>query len=49
MGIHEELKKLGYTFEYERPRGEDRLEVWTNKAPGMAVRFEWMKVDENQL
>ena len=48
MGIHEELKKQGYVFEYERARGEDRIEVWTNKDAQMAVRIEWMKMDEKQ-
>jgi len=49
MGIHEALQKEGYVFEYERTRGEDRIEVWTNTNAGMAVRIEWMKMDEKQL
>ena len=30
MGIGEELKKMGYQFEYESGDSEDRTEVWTN-------------------
>ena len=47
MGIHEELQKQGYVFEYERPSGEDRIEVWTNQATKTAVRIEWIKIDED--
>jgi len=47
MGIHEELQKQGYVFEYERPSGEDRIEVWTNQATRTAVRIEWIKIDED--
>ena len=46
MGIGEELKKMGYQFEYESGDSEDRTEVWTNKEAGMAVRIEWMKLEE---
>ena len=47
MGIHKELQKEGYVFEYECTRGEDRIEVWTNKDARMAIRIEWMKIDED--
>ena len=47
MGIQEELKKQGYVFEYERARGKDRIEVWTNKGTRTAVRIEWIKIDED--
>ena len=47
MGIHDELRKQGYEFEYDRHDGEDRTEVWTNKKAGMAVRIEWLKIDED--
>ena len=46
MGIHEALREAGYQFEYERSRGEDRVEVWLNQDAKMAVRIEWLKVDE---
>ena len=46
MGIHDELKREGFKFEYERYNGEDRTEVWTNEKAGMAVRIEWLKVNE---
>ena len=45
MGIGEELKKMGYQFEYESGDSEDRTEVWTNEAVGMAVRIEWFRLD----
>ena len=45
MGIHDELRKLGYRFEYEHGNSEDRTEVWVNEEAGMAVRIEWMKVE----
>lgn len=44
MSIGEELRKLGYRFEYERTRDGERTEVWTNDEAGMAIRIEWMKV-----
>ena len=46
MGIHDELKRGGYKFEYERNNGEDRTEVWTSEMAGMAVRIEWLKMNE---
>ena len=46
MGIKEELKKQGYVFEYEHGCSEDRAEVWIDKEAKMAIRIEWMKVDE---
>ena len=46
MGIHDELKKMGYTFEYDYGDSEDRTEVWTNQEAGMAVRIEWMRIEE---
>ena len=46
MGIHDELRRTGYTFEYDYGDSEDRTEVWTNKEAGMAVRIEWMKIEE---
>jgi len=46
MGVGEELKKMGYQFEYESGDTEDRTEVWINKAVGMAVRIEWFRLDE---
>lgn len=46
MGIYEELKKMGYCFEYQHRRGKDRIEVWTNEEAEMAVRIEWMKIEE---
>jgi hypothetical protein len=46
MGIHDELKKMGYQFEYARGDSADRTEVWTNKKAGMAVRIEWFRLDE---
>ena len=46
MGIGEELKKMGYQFEYETGDSEDRTEVWINETVGMAVRIEWFRLDE---
>ena len=46
MGIYEELKKQGYVFDHEYGCSEDRAEVWVNKKAEMAVRLEWMKIDE---
>jgi len=46
MGIHDELRKMGYVFEYDYGDSEDRTEVWTNREAGMAVRIEWMKIEE---
>lgn len=46
MSFEEELKKMGYKFEYAQDEGGDRAEVWLNEEGGMAVRIEWMKVDE---
>ena len=46
MGIHDELRNMGYTFEYDYGDSEDRTEVWTNKEASMAVRIEWMKIEE---
>jgi len=46
MSISEELRKLGYRFEYERTGDGERTEVWTNEEAGMAVRIEWMKVHD---
>jgi hypothetical protein len=45
MGIGEELRKMGYQFEYETGDSEDRKEVWINKTAGMAVRIEWFRLD----
>ena len=44
MTIHDELRQLGYTLEYEYGPDEDRTEVWINEKAGMAVRIEWMRV-----
>ena len=46
MGIHNELTRMGYRFEYERGDSEERTEVWGNEAAGMAVRIEWFRLDE---
>ena len=46
MGIYEELAKQGYEFDNEYGCSEDRAEVWVNKKAKMAVRIEWMKIDE---
>ena len=46
MGIHDELTKMGYRFEYERGDSEERTEVWVNKEAGMAVRIEWFHLDD---
>ena len=46
MKIHDVLHEEGYCFEYERYRGEDRIEVWVNQKAKMAVRIEWLKIDE---
>jgi hypothetical protein len=45
MGVHNELRKLGYCFEYEHGDSEDRTEVWVNEPAEMAIRIEWMKVE----
>lgn len=46
MGIHEELGRMGYRFEYEHGDSEDRKEVWVNEEAGMAVRIEWFRLDK---
>ena len=46
MSIADELRNLGYKLEYEYGDSEDRTEVWVNKKAGMAVRIEWMRIDE---
>jgi len=45
MSVADELRRLGYRFEYERKDGDDRTEVWVNTVLGIAVRIEWMKVE----
>ena len=45
MSIADELRNLGYKFEYEHGDSEERTEVWINERAGMAVRIEWMRVD----
>ncbi|MFB3893968.1 MAG: hypothetical protein ACE15C_18315 [Phycisphaerae bacterium] len=45
MSVENELKKLGYKFEYAQDDGGDRTEVWINQDQGLAIRIEWMKVD----
>jgi len=45
MKIHDALRAEGYCFEYERNRGEDRIEVWINREAKMAVRMEWLKIE----
>ncbi len=45
MTIADELRSLGYKFEYEHGDSEERTEVWVNKKAGMAVRIEWMRVE----
>ena len=44
--IREALRAEGYAFEYDYGYGEDRTEVWVNEEAKMAVRIEWMKIDE---
>ena len=46
MGIREALREEGYVFEYDHGDGEDRIEVWINKKAKMAVRIEWLRIDE---
>jgi len=46
MGIAEELKKGGYDLEYERDEGGDHTEVWINRKARMAVKVQWLKMDE---
>ena len=46
MKVHDALLEDGYCFEYERTRGEDRVEVWVNREAQMALRIEWLKIDE---
>ena len=47
MGIREALREEGYVFEYDHGDGEDRTEVWINEKAKMAIRIEWMKIDED--
>lgn len=46
MKIQEALREEGFAFEYERMRGEDTVDVWVNRDAKMAVRIEWLKIDE---
>jgi len=45
MSIGDELRKLGYRFEYDHGDAEERTEVWVNDELRMAVRIEWMRID----
>ena len=45
MSIGDELRRLGYRFEYDYGDSEDRTEVWINDKAGMAVRIEWMRIE----
>ena len=38
MGIHDELTKMGYRFEYERGDSEERTEVWCGSTRKQAWR-----------
>ena len=49
MGIAEELKKEGYTLEYEHDEGGDHAEVWTNRERRMAVKVVWMQIEGDHL
>ena len=46
MRVHEALKEDGFVFEYERKRGDDVIEAWANRDKRMAVRIEWLRIDE---
>ena len=46
MKVHDALREEGYCFEYKRTRGEDRIEVWVNREAQMALRIEWLRIDE---
>ncbi len=46
MSVADELKRQGYELEYEYGDSEDHTEVWTNKKKGMAVKGDWIKVEE---
>ena len=46
MKVHDALREDGYAFEYERMRGADKVEVWVNGDARMAVRIEWLRIDE---
>ena len=46
MSFEDELKKMGYKFEYAHGEGGDRTEVWLNEDAHTCVRIEWMKIDE---
>ena len=46
MSFEDELKTMGYKFEYAHGEGGDRTEVWLNQDAGTCVRIEWMKIDE---
>ena len=47
MKIHQALQEEGFAFEYERKRGDDVIEVWVNADKRMAVRIEWLRIDED--
>ncbi len=44
--IREALRAEGYVFEYDYGDAEDRTEVWVNDEAKMAVRIEWLQIDE---
>jgi len=46
MGIHDELRTMGYRFECDHGDSEERTEVWINEVARMAVRIDWMRIDE---
>ena len=48
IGIREALREEGYVFEYDHGNGEDRTEVWINKEAKMAIRIEWIRMDDKE-
>ncbi len=48
IGIRETLREEGYVFEYDHGNGKDPIEVWINKEAKMAVRIEWIRMDDKE-
>ena len=48
MGIAEELKKQGYSLEYERDEHGDHAEVWINHKERMALKVVWMRIEGDE-
>ena len=42
------MREEGYVFEYDHGNDGDWTEVWINKEAKMAVRIEWIRMDDKE-